>query len=133
MILGKWVSNYKHGDKVIFIHEDFSVKEGLIYFENEKYFNENYKIYSENKYYYRKNVKLLCNVEDNDYFTINQNEMYRHLFADLERRLSQAECSHNWEDRGGQQNTVVLVQSVRKRRRNYVYNNRSIKCVERSF
>ena len=96
MILGKWVSNYKHGDKVIFITKDFSLKDGLIYFPDELNYSDKYVIYSQNKPYYKKDVKLLCNTQGDNYYSDNSNELYKALFNDLEVKLKQAECEHNW-------------------------------------
>ena len=96
MILGKWVSNYKHGDKVVFITKDFVVRDGLIYFPDELNYSDRYTIYSENKPFTQKDVKLLCNTQDNDYYAKNTNEIYKVLFENLEKRLKQAECQHNW-------------------------------------
>ena len=96
VILGKWVSNYKQGDKVIFITKDFNVRDGLIYFPDGLNFSENYTIYSENKPYSKDDIKVLCNSQDNDYYVINKNELYKALFESLEKKIEQAECNHSW-------------------------------------
>ena len=96
MILGKWVSNYKHGDSVVFITKDFVVREGLIYFPDKLKYSDRYTIYSENKPFKQEDVRLLCNTQDNTYYVRNSNELYKVLFESLENKLKQAECQHNW-------------------------------------
>ena len=96
MILGKWVSNYNEGDKVVFITNDFNAREGLIYFPDGLNFSECYTIYSENRPYVKSDVKLLCNVQGNDFYILNKNELYKTLFEHLEKTLQQAECKHSW-------------------------------------
>ena len=47
IIFGKWVSNYLHQDKVIFLLDNYEIKEGRIYLPNDQY-TEDFTIYSDN-------------------------------------------------------------------------------------
>ena len=97
MILGKWVSNYNHMDKVVFIDVFCRFKEGIIHFPDGKHYSENYWIYSNDLKYTRKFVLVLANVQNDTFYLDNQHEVYKALFDNLQKRLEVAECNHTWQ------------------------------------
>lgn len=101
MILGKWVSNFNHMDKVVFIDIFCRFKEGIIYFPDSKYYSENYYIYSNDLKYTRESVLVLANIQNDTFYLDNQHEVYKALFDNLHRRLVVAECNHDWETKSG--------------------------------
>lgn len=101
MILGTWVSSYKHMDKVVFIDKDCKFREGIIYFPDEKHYSEEYSIYSNNLKYTRESVLVLCNIQSNPYHLENPHKVYKALFDSLTSKLKVAECEHDWKTKNG--------------------------------
>ena len=95
IIFGKWVSNYLHQDKVIFLLNSYQIKEGRIYLPNNHY-TEDFTIYSDNLPYKREDILVLSNIQNNNHYSEHPELLIECYVNNLKTRLKQAECQHNW-------------------------------------